>query len=362
MGRTLTQVFRDYLTEWRIHQNRLVTKDGHCNIEYSNIRYKNWFGFILDIWTTLIEINWTFLMFFFVASFILSWFVFALFWYCVGGTNGDLWWQNPSANHSACVVNVYDLTTAFLYSLETQTFIAYGYRAITTLCPGAVAVYVFQVILGTIIPCFWGGVIMAKMSLPKKRAKAIIFSKMAVICTEQDALCLKIRVANLRKSLMIGTQIYGKFIKTTTTTEGETIIMDQVNIDFSVETGKDNLFFISPLTLYHVIDKTSPFFEMAVDTFRNQDFELVVFMDSVAEYTSFSCHVRTSYIPKEIIWGYQFLPIIICTKEGKYRVDFSNFAKVTSMETPHCAQCFHNKNAHQHSGHGMDNEGFDSDL
>ncbi|XP_026783464.3 ATP-sensitive inward rectifier potassium channel 1-like [Pangasianodon hypophthalmus] len=362
MACSLARLLRDYLTEWLIHQNRLVTKEGHCNIEYANVRYKNWFNYMLDIWTTLVEIHWTFLIFFFVASFILTWFGFALLWYWVGGTNGDLWWQNPSANHSACVINVYDLTTAFLYSLETQTFIAYGLRAITTLCPGAVAVYVFQVILGTIIPCFWGGVVMAKLSLPKRRAKAIMFSKMAVICSRQDTLCLKIRVANLRKSLMIGTKIYGKLIKTTTTPEGETIIMDQVNIDFSVETGKDNLFFISPLTLYHVIDQTSPFFEMAVDTLQNQDFELVVFMDSVAESTSFSCQVRTSYIPKEIMWGYQFLPIIFRNSDGKYCVDFSNFAKVMRMETPHCSHCFHNEKAHQRSGDGTDNEGFGCDL
>ncbi|XP_027017424.1 ATP-sensitive inward rectifier potassium channel 1-like [Tachysurus fulvidraco] len=361
MAQSLRQLFRDYLTEWRIQHNRLVTKEGHCNIEYSNVRYKNWSGFILDFWTTLVEIHWTFLMFFFVASFILTWFVFSLFWYCVGGTNGDLWWQNPSANHSACVTNVYDLTTAFMFSLETQTFIAYGMRAITTLCPGAIAIYVFQVILGTIIPCFWGGVVMAKVSLPKRRAKAIMFSKMAVICSRQDTLCLKIRVANLRKSLMIGTQIYGKFIKTTTTTEGETIIMDQVNIDFSVETGKDNLFFISPLTLYHVIDQKSPFFDITVETLQNQDFELVVFMDSVAEYTSIFCQVRTSYMPMEIKWGYQFLPIIFRTKEGKYHVDFSNFEKVIRMETPDCAY-FHNEKLQQHSGDGIDNEGFDCDL
>ncbi|XP_047011172.1 ATP-sensitive inward rectifier potassium channel 1-like [Ictalurus punctatus] len=362
MAHTPAQLLRDYLTEWRIRQNRLVTKEGHCNIEYSNVQYKKWSSFMQDIWTTLVEIHWTFIMFFFVSSFILSWFVFALFWYWVGGTNGDLWWQNPSANHSACVVNVYDLTTAFLYSLETQTFIAYGARAITTFCPGAIAVYVFQVNLGTIIPCFWGGVVMAKISLPKRRAKAIIFSKMAVICSRQDTLCLKIRLANLRKSLMIGTQIYGKLIKTTTTPEGETIIMDQVNIEFTVETGNENLFFISPLTLYHVIDKTSPFFEMTMDTLQNQDFELVVFMDSVAESTSFSCHVRTSYMPKEIMWGFQFLPIISRSKEGKYRVDFSNFSKVMRVESPHCSHCFHNEKAHQHSGDGTDNDGFDCDM
>ncbi|KAL7870408.1 hypothetical protein SRHO_G00079050 [Serrasalmus rhombeus] len=360
MTRSCLQLLIDLLTEWQIHRTRLVTKDGHCNIEYANVRYSSLLAYMLDIWTTLVEISWSFVMFLFTASFLITWFVFGLLWYWIARDHGDLSWQNPPDFLNACVVNVTGLTAAFLYSLETQTFIAYGWRAITTLCPGAVTVYVIQVILGTIITCFWGGVVTAKISLPRRRAKAIVFSEMAVICCRHDALCLKIRVANIRKSLMIGTQIYGKLIKTTVTPEGETIIMDQVNIDFRVETGKDNLFFISPLTLYHVIDRKSPFFEMAADNLHQQDFELVVFLDSVATYTSLSCQVRTSYVPKEIMWGYQFLPIITRSKEGKYRVDFSNFARVVPISTAHCAYCFHSeREQHHHSIHGTVNEGFE---
>ncbi|KAI4892847.1 hypothetical protein NFI96_004931 [Prochilodus magdalenae] len=361
MTRSVLQLLIDLLTDLQIHRTRLVTKDGRCNIEYANVRYSNWFAYLLDIWTTLVEISWSFVMIFFVASFLISWFVFGLLWYWIARDHGDLWWQNPPDFQNACVVNVTGLTAAFLYSLETQTFIAYGWRAITSLCPGAITVYVFQVILGTVITCFWGGVVTAKISLPKRRAKAFVFSEMAVICSRQDALCLKIRVANMRKSLMTGTQIYGKLIKTTVTPEGETTIMDQVNIDFKVETMKDSLFFISPLTLYHVIDRTSPFYEMAVDNLYQQDFELVVFLDSVAASTSFSSQVRTSYIPKEIMWGYQFLPIISRNKEGKYRVDFSNFARVVPTPIPHCAYCFHNGRSQQHhSRHGIHNEGFET--
>ncbi|CAI5694049.1 unnamed protein product [Oreochromis niloticus] len=204
------------------------------------------------------------------------------------------------------------------------------------------------------------GVIMAKISLPKKRAKTISFSPMAVISPRNDYLCLSIRVANLRKSLMIGSQIYGKLLRTTTTQDGETIIMDQVNIDFMVDSGKDNLFFICPLTLHHIIDKSSPFFEVAVDTLHNQDFELVVFLDGTAESTSASCQVRTSYIPREIMWGYSFLPIISRSRDDKYRVDFSNFSKVVPVATAHCAYCFHNiKGHHHHSREGQDNPGFE---
>lgn len=357
---TLRKRIQDFLTERKSRRTRLVTKDGRCNIEYGNFKYSKHFAFLADFWTTFVEIRWRFVLFLFIAAFTLSWFVFGLLWYWIARSNGDLTWQNPEQDHTPCVDNVVGLTTAFLYSLETQTTIGYGGRALTPLCPGAVALLIIQSLIGAIINCFMCGVILSKISSPKKRAKTITFSDMAVICPKNGTLCLSIRVANLRKTLMIGSQIYGKLLRTTNTPDGETIIMDQVNIDFMVDAGKDNLFFICPLTLYHVIDKSSPFFEMAVDTLNKQEFELVVFLDGTAESTSSSCQVRTSFIPQEIMWGYNFLPIISRSKEGKYRVDFSNFSKVVPVATAHCAYCFHNiKGHHHHSRDGHDNQGFE---
>ncbi|XP_029528002.1 ATP-sensitive inward rectifier potassium channel 1-like [Oncorhynchus nerka] len=350
----------DHLVERRICRTRLVTKYGRCNIEFGNVKYGNHFAFLLDFWTTFVEFRWRFVLFFFIASFTLSWFIFGLLWFWIARNNGDLTWQNPSKGHIPCVDNVYNLITAFLFSLETQTSIGYGGRAITPFCSGAVTLIIIQYLIGNIINCFMCGVILAKISIPKKRAKTITFSEMAVICPKKDFLCLMIRVANLRKTLMIGSQIYGKLLRTTIKPDGETIIMDQVNIEFVVDAGKDNLFFVCPLTLYHVIDNTSPFFEMAVDTLHKQEFELVVFLDGTTESTNSACQVRTSFIPQEIMWGYNFLPIISRNKEGKYRVNFSNFSKVVPVATAHCAYCFHNmKGHHLHTIDGIDNREFE---
>ncbi|XP_045930486.1 ATP-sensitive inward rectifier potassium channel 1a.1 [Micropterus dolomieu] len=350
---------QDCLVQQRSHKTRLVNKDGRCNMEYGNFKYNNHFAFLADFWTTFVEIRWRYVIFHFINSFTLSWFIFGLLWYWIARMNGDLTWQNPPSNHTPCVENVVGLTTAFLYSIETQSTIGYGSRALTPICPSAVALLIIQCILGAIINCFMCGVVLTKISSPKKRAKTITFSDMAVISPKNGSLCLSIRVANLRKTLMIGSQIYGKLLRTTTTPDGETIIMDQVNIDFMVDAGKDNLFFVCPLTLYHTIDKSSPFFDMAVDTLHKQDFELVVFLDGTAESTSSSCQVRTSFVPQEIMWGYNFLPIISRSKEGKYRVDFSNFSKVMPVATAHCAYCYHNiKGHHHHSRDGHDNQGF----
>ncbi|KAF5907815.1 ATP-sensitive inward rectifier potassium channel 1-like [Clarias magur] len=341
-------------------KKRLVTKDGHCNIEYGNLKYSNRFAYVRDFWSSFVEIRWRFILLFFVASFTLSWFIFGLIWYWIARNNGDLWWQNPPSDHKPCIYNVFGLTSAFLYSVETQMTIGYGLRVLSPFCPGAVTLIIIQSITGIFINIFWCGLVLAKITLPKKRAKTISFSKMAVICPQNGALCLQIRVANLRKTLMIGSQLYGKLVRTTATPEGETIILEQVNIDFNVDAGKDNLFFICPLTLYHVIDKTSPFFNFALDTILQQEFELVVFLDGTDESTSSSCQVRTSYIPQEIKWGYKFLPIISHSQEGKYYVDFSNFDRVEPTPTAHCAHCFYNGQSYPHSPrNGIDNPGFE---
>ncbi|KAK7926032.1 hypothetical protein WMY93_008342 [Mugilogobius chulae] len=346
---------------------RLVSKDGRCNIEYDN---STRLAFLGDMWTTIVEIRWRFVLLLFVSSFTGSWFIFSLLWYWIAKTNGDLASQNRTIGHVKCIDNVNGLTTAFLYSLETQTTIGYGGRALTGDCALTVALIMVQSLLGVFINCFMCGVILAKISLPKKRAKTVTFSETAVICLKKGRLCLLIRVANLRKTLLIGSNIYGKLVKTSVTPDGEAIILDQLDVDFTVDAGKDNLFFVCPLTLYHVIDRSSPFFELSQDSLSKQDFELVVFLDGTAESTSSSCQVRTSYIPQEIQWGHTFLPIISKTKTGKYCVDFSNFSRSVPVSTPHCALCFmadveqrnsdcvRQQNNTNHSKSGIDNLGF----
>ncbi|XP_017284647.1 ATP-sensitive inward rectifier potassium channel 1-like [Kryptolebias marmoratus] len=351
----------------RSRKTRLVTKDGHCNIEFGNIEYSNHFAYLVDFWTTFVEIRWRFVLLLFVATFTGSWFVFSLLWFWIAKSNGDLTGQNRTDGHVRCMDNVNSLTSAFLYSLETQTTIGYGGRALTGHCAATVALIVVQSLVGVFINCFMCGIILAKISLPKKRAKTVTFSNTAMICLKKGSLCLLIRVANLRKTLLIGSQIYGKLLRTTTIPDGETIILDQVDVDFMVDAGKDNLFFICPLTLYHVINRSSPFYELSADTLPQQDFELVVFLDGTAESTSSSCQVRTSYVPQEIQWGHTFLPIISRTKTGKYLVDFSNFSRSVRISTPHCVHCFEtDADQRKHNNHskesqqkmGIDNLGF----
>lgn len=64
------------------------------------------------------------------------------------------------------------------------------------------------------------------------------------------------------------------------------------------------------------------------------DFELLVIMSATVEPTSATCQVRTSYLPDEILWGYEFPPVISLSPSGKYVADFTFFDKVAKTKTP----------------------------
>jgi len=64
------------------------------------------------------------------------------------------------------------------------------------------------------------------------------------------------------------------------------------------------------------------------------DFELLVILSATVEPTSATCQVRTSYLPEEILWGYEFPPVVSLSPSGKYVADFAFFDKVAKAPAP----------------------------
>ncbi|NXR77003.1 KCJ10 protein, partial [Pycnonotus jocosus] len=230
---------------------------------------------------------------------------------------------------------VHTLTGAFLFSLESQTTIGYGFRYISEECPLAIVLLITQLVLTTILEIFITGTFLAKIARPKKRAETIKFSQNAVVAQRDGKTCLMVRVANMRKSLLIGCQVTGKLLQTHLTKEGESVRLNQLNVDFQVDTSSDSPFLILPLTFYHVVDEASPLRDASLRS-GDGDFELVVILSGTVESTSATCQVRTSYLPEEILWGYEFTPAISLSASGKYVADFSLFDRVVKVAAPRC--------------------------
>uniref|UniRef100_A0A8C6V1S6 Potassium inwardly rectifying channel subfamily J member 10a n=1 Tax=Neogobius melanostomus TaxID=47308 RepID=A0A8C6V1S6_9GOBI len=252
--------------------------------------------YLRDLWTTFLDMQWRYKFFLFAATLL--------------GREFD-----PPSNHTPCV-------------MESQTTIGYGFRCITEECPAAIVLLIFQLYLA----------IYLLIARPKKRGETVKFSQHAVVSSHEGQPCLMIRVANMRKSLLLGCQVTGKLLRTSLTKEGETVRLDQRNVPFSVDTSTDSPFLIIPLTFYHVIDESSPLRAWAAkgggwtDT-ELADFELLVILSATIEPTSATCQVRTSYLPDEILWGYEFPPVVSLSPSGKYVADFAFFDKVAKTKS-----------------------------
>ncbi|CAL8274785.1 unnamed protein product [Lota lota] len=315
----------------RRHQSRFVKKDGHCNVQFVNMSEKGQ-RYLADIFTTCVDIRWRWMLLVFCFSFLMSWLFFGFVFWLVALCYGDL-----QSDTQMCVSNVNSFTAAFLFSVETQTTIGYGYRYVTEECPVAVFVVVFQSIVGCIIDAFIIGAVMAKMAKPKKRNETLVFSHYATVAMRDSKLCLMWRVGNLRKSHLVEAHVRAQLLKSRTTAEGEFIPLDQADIDVGFDSGVDRIFLVSPITIVHQIDEGSPFYELSKQDLETADFEIVVILEGMVEATAMTTQCRSSYLAGEVLWGHRFEPVLF-EEKNYYKVDYSRFDNTYEAPgTPHCS-------------------------
>ncbi|XP_020787227.1 ATP-sensitive inward rectifier potassium channel 15 [Boleophthalmus pectinirostris] len=307
-------------------QRRIVSKDGHNNVRIDNVEGMVKL-YLHDLWTTVVDMKWRYKLTLFASTFVLTWFLFGVVFYVIGVGNGDTE-DGLSSNHTSCVQNVRTLTGAFLFSLESQTTIGYGFRYISEECPLAIFTLVAQLVITGLAEIFVTGAFLAKLARPKKRAETIKFSQVAVVCAHRGRRCLMVRVANMRKSLLIQCQLTGKLLHASVTEEGEKSQVTQSNVDFYMDSSGECPFLILPLTFYHVLDESSPLSRLTAESLATADFELLVTLNATMESTAATCQSRTSYVPQEILWGFEFKPVLFSAGTGRYVADFNFFDKV----------------------------------
>ncbi|XP_016297024.1 G protein-activated inward rectifier potassium channel 1-like [Sinocyclocheilus anshuiensis] len=312
-------------------RQRFVDKNGRCNVQHGNLGGET-SRYLSDLFTTLVDLKWRWNLLIFILTYTIAWLVMASMWWIIAYIRGDLN-HGHDASYTPCVANVYNFPSAFLFFIETEATIGYGYRYITEKCPEGIILFLFQSLLGSIVDAFLIGCMFIKMSQPKKRAETLMFSQDAVISQRDGKLCLMFRVGNLRNSHMVSAQIRCKLIKSRQTPEGEFLPLDQCELDVGFGTGADQLFLVSPLTICHEINPKSPFFDLSQRSLMNEQFEIVVILEGIVETTGMTCQARTSYTEDEVLWGHRFLPVM-SLEEGFFRVDYSQFHSTFEVPTP----------------------------
>lgn len=150
------------------------------------------------------------------------------------------------------------------------------------------------------------GVVFAKLARPQKRAETLMFSKQACICMRDGRLCLLLRVGDMRKSHLAEAHIRMQLISKRITNEGELLPFHQYEMNVGFEAGLDRIFVVWPITICHVIDETSPLYEIGAEDLSTSRFEIMTILEGVVQ-SGATMQARTSYLPEEILWGYRYV-------------------------------------------------------
>lgn len=303
----------------------LLTKDGRSRIERKGLKGHR-FTYLQDFYTTVLELRWRWalLIFFFLHA--LTYLTFAIIWWTLSYAHGDFSSKDPS---STCIPGLNTFSDFFLFSVETQTTIGYGFVYPSVACGGTLPTLFFQVVIGFLIESVTLGFTFAKLARPKNRTNTIKFSKNACVCQENGQLVLQVRVADLRHTHLIDAQVRGMLVTEYITQEGVVYPLYQTLVDFEINSMGNRAFLMWPIVLTHRITETSPFFQLKQEDLLAKDLEMFVWIDGVIESTGEMCQVRTSYNADEIWWGYRFNHIEeFSDQKNEWYVDFKRFDSI----------------------------------
>lgn len=303
---------------------RFMQKDGRFPV----VLHKapgDWSPYFTDIFTTLVEIRWRVMLLVFCLSYVLSWLFFGLCYFLIAYVNGDI----DDYESNACIANLHTFTAAFLYSMETQATIGYGFRVMTENCIVAITMLTVQDVCSRLLNTIIIGIVAAKMASARKRAHTVGFSRRAVVNLRDGALCLSWRIGDFRGNHILEGVVKAQLVHYVKKPLGFVVISYD-----NLEIQDRDIVLATPAVVIHKLEPGSPLYGLTPDDLLDNYFELVVSFTYTGDSTGILHQTRTSYTPADIHWGQQFRDML---RQGKkhYKVDYALFNETTWVSVPH---------------------------
>ncbi|XP_015036401.2 inward rectifier potassium channel irk-1 [Drosophila pseudoobscura] len=316
--------------------HRVMAKNGNENVVFRRIPEKSW-RYMRDVITTLMELEWKYMLTLFLGSYFLSWLLFAVLCYVVSYSHGDFLFDEISGvrlgeGDRPCIYGVTSWVTMIIYSVETQTTLGFGEKYASEECPETVFLFIMQMVCAALIEGSMVSIIYAKTARPARQMTKLKFSDKAVICYRDGMLCLLFRVCDPREQQSIESKIRVYMIVDKRTREGEVV---KAHTELKLE-GNGEQLIVWPDIVCHVIDESSPFHQFTnARLFNAAQFELYVSIVGTSPATAQMTEAKTSYVPREIFWGQRFVNIIhYDVTNERYVVDYENFNRTISVDMP----------------------------
>ncbi|KAM9391597.1 inward rectifier potassium channel 16-like [Pholidichthys leucotaenia] len=302
---------------------RYMRKDGRFPVVFQQAP-GDWNTYLVDIFTTLVEIRWRVMFLIFSLSYILSWIFFGLLYWLIAYVNGD----TDNLDNNPCVSQVRGFTGAFMFSMETQATIGYGFRAMTENCMVAIIVVTIQDIFSCLLDTIIIGIVVAKMASARKRAQTVGFSSCAVVNLRDGVLCLSWRLGDFRGNHILEGDIRAQLVRHVRKPLGFVVMSYQ-----DLELEEEHIVLATPATIIHKLKPGSPLYNVGPEDLQEENFELIVSFTYTGDSTGMLHQTRISYMPADIRWGQRFQDML---KQGKkrYKVNYALFNETTWVPVP----------------------------
>ena len=205
---------------------------------------------------------------------------------------------------------------AFFFSIQTMATVGYGQLWPATFYGNLIVT--LETGVGLMLLAVATGLVFARFSRPTAR---VLFSRVAIVAPHNGVLTLSFRAANLRHNQILQAEIGVVLLRDEQTQEGETI---RRFYDLKLARHRSPVFAMT-FTVMHPIDHDSPLHGATAATLQAENAELIVTATGIDEIIAQPVHVRTSYLPDEILWDHRFVDLFGWTDDGRRVIDYRRF-------------------------------------
>ena len=250
----------------------------------------------------------------------LSWKKFALFFlaaeFSINTLFATLYMLEPTSIANQPKVG---FASAFFFSLETLATVGYGEMYPATTYGHIISS--IEIVTGTVFTAIMTGLLFIRFSKPKAK---MVYATHPVIAMQNGVETLMLRMGSTRASVLHNANISLHMLTRIVTDEGQ----QQVNIVELPLIRSHMPVFVVLFTLRHVIDETSPLYEIDVDS---EDFEAIrLFVTISARDPAIGQEVTDihSFVAPDIRFGMRYVDAVHAVTKSKTVADYSLLSKI----------------------------------
>eukprot|EP00301_Raphidiophrys_heterophryoidea_P026525 c9182_g1_i2.p1 GENE.c9182_g1_i2~~c9182_g1_i2.p1 ORF type:complete len:354 (-),score=84.02 c9182_g1_i2:314-1375(-) len=283
-----------------------------------------------DVFTTVVDSPWWWVLAVYVCIYLFMWFFFAWIYYVL---------RTDTYQEKQCITGIETFWDAYFFSFQTQQTIGYGNFAPESHggCFMEIIVVAFQTLVGLLTDSVVVGLVVSKVQRPQNRTSTILFSKSLVITLRENRMFLAFRVADMRRHMLCESHITCFLYCHHRTLEGE--LADVEAFPLEITPHKYTPLFL-PHTFLHEITPDSPLATVAFplkgshrtpNASADRSAEIVVLLEGVSATTGMGVQARRSYFLRDALWGRDFVPLVSYT-DGTIKVDYTKIDSTYMQE------------------------------